>query len=161
MSISFKEASKRVQQSLSVAEITSRWNAEEDLHKRLAKETTIVRWLRPGPKTKNPNFEPWIIELSEKLANDTALDILDHIAHRRRVMTYMVTFLGFAAENDLIDSRRDRATAASLAAFYRYDRDLSDQQKQLIHRLYGRVKTPAIESGFCALNPEIAQSIVQ
>jgi len=59
---SFKKASKIVSKSLSLEQLTELWN-KQGLGKP-AKQTTVKRWLDLGPATKNVNFEPWIIGLS-------------------------------------------------------------------------------------------------
>jgi hypothetical protein len=133
----FIAASQYIRNILTIEAIADEW------HKsglgRPATENTISRWMNLGPKTKNPRFEPFIIRLAEEYKNKEADTILAAIRSRKGEREFRIGYLGFLAEEDMIDSRRDRATAASLAAFFKYDTQLSPAQEELVDKLYGKV----------------------
>jgi hypothetical protein len=63
---SFLRASAVIQQHYLLGAITRKWNAS-----RIGKPTgekTIERWLSPGPKTKNPRFETWVVGLASQFS---------------------------------------------------------------------------------------------
>jgi len=62
---SFQTSSKRIQHHFSLSSITRKWNAA-NLGKP-SKMTTVNRWLRKGPKKKNPRFETWVVGLASFL----------------------------------------------------------------------------------------------
>lgn len=45
--------------------IATKWDQCTGLHKRPASDSTIDRWMRKGPVTKNVNFETWLMELAK------------------------------------------------------------------------------------------------
>ena len=119
----FKAASKIIQSTLNVGEIAEAWNATQ-LGKP-AKEQTVKRWLNVGPKTKNPRFEPWVIELTKEKKKCLSLEELKAAFEKPECkkrfpllsdnLNHQMTFLIEAREMNGCASKRQSVTIGTLA----------------------------------------------
>ena len=122
----YREVGKILKQTMGVAKIAQLWNMTPfSVNVEEVSETTIDRWLQPGPSTKNPNFEPFVITLS--LTNAAA------------PLPQRMKRLELALEADEITSVRDKATATSIVGFYSVDPRLSAKQIELVDSLISRL----------------------
>ena len=122
----YRNVGKTLKETMGVAKIAQLWNMTPfSVKVEEVSETTIDRWLQPGPSTKNPNFEPFVIALS--LTNAAAS------------LPEQMKRLEEALEADEITSIRDKATATSIVGFYSVDPRLSAKQIELVDSLISRL----------------------
>lgn len=124
----YRATGKSLIKKLGIPTVTRLWN-NSGLSKREAKETTIKRWLSPGPHTKNPQFEGFATALNSDLRN---------IVHETMIEEKMAR-LDQAIECNEFLSKRELATAASLVSFYKIDRNLSRHQTALVSDIVSRL----------------------
>lgn len=109
-----------------IPKITEMWN-KLGLG-RPSTETTIKRWLSPGPLSKNANFEGFAVSLF-------------HTPQQNKTppLQHSIDKLQKHFDNDNIRDRRDRATSASLLAYYSVDKHLTHKQRELVDELLHRI----------------------
>lgn len=124
--MAYKTIGKMVRKHLGEREILRRWNATQ--FGRFAKLSTIDRWLNPGPLTKNMHFEPFIISLHSEL-------LVKSSESSEQLLKKSMNKLKSKLQNDEFTYVRNKATAASLIAYYEHDANLSNRQRELISNL--------------------------
>lgn len=122
----YKAIGKELIDRFGIKDLRERWNRSG--LGRPATETTINRWLSPGPFEKNANFEGFMISLHENCeAKKKAPTLAQHMAT-----------LKAHVKAGRIAKGRDSATAASLIAYYGVDTYLSSKQRELVLELNSR-----------------------
>ena len=125
------EASKYVQTKFSLEDIHHEWNNSGK--GRPAKIQTVKRWLNNGPHTKNPRFDPWLMDLANKLYKHGISSVV--------TMDEKATIVYNRIVENKCGSDRQKETAMSLCMGYMVSKKgFSDPQKDLLNSIYERVK---------------------
>jgi len=123
-------ARKFLMKLFTVDGINTKWNLS-GLSNRKATVKTTTRWMCKGPNTKNPKFEPFLIELAKSHGwskQSNAAIIITHTAK-----------LKWLVDNDkVITSINDKAAIAGVSAYFNVQPTLSRKQTSLIDNIYGR-----------------------
>lgn len=120
----YRTTGQSVKDSLGLEKVTELWNAAG--LGRPSTKGTVERWLKPGPLSKNANFEGFIFALSNSQIK------------KKHTLGSDMTKLSNKIESDKFESKRDKATAASLLAYYQVDKSLSAKQRELVSELLER-----------------------
>ena len=127
----FLDSSHFIQSRYTLQEIHRRWNASGK--GRACKLATVKRWLSRGPRTKNPRFEPFVIDWAKKeVGTDKDISYEDAVQ-------IVVGELKDAVANDRFRSVKAKAYAAGLVAFYEVYPHFTDAQFQLMTNLYNQL----------------------
>jgi hypothetical protein len=122
----YRSIGKMVRKHLGEKEVLRRWNNTQ--FGKFAKLSTIDRWLNPGPLTKNSNFEPFVISLHSEL-------LIKSSESSEQITKKDMDKLRSKLRNDKFVYIRNKATAASLLAYYEHDKNISNRQRELLSNL--------------------------